>query len=730
MTVDDELVEAFLEESDENLNQLDLDLVALEDNPQDPELLARIFRTIHTIKGTCGFLGFGNLERLSHAGEDLLARLRSGEVVLDEAITTSLLSLVDEVRGVLAVVAETGTEGDADHSAVIADLRRHLPPAPADDEAPTPTAAPAPAAAPSPTPTAPPPAAAAPAATPAPPSAAREESTVRIDVAVLDALQDLVGELTLARMRLGDFVPDDGPLALSYNRLTAITRELQDTVMRARLQPIATATGRLRRIVRDVAAAEGKTVHLVIEGEDVTVDKAINEILRDPLVHLVRNAVDHGIEPPAERAAAGKAAQATLLIKASLIGGGVHIDVTDDGRGINVERIVEKAIAAGRVTPAQAASMTDSERMALLFQPGVSTAEQVTTISGRGVGMDVVRAGLEQVGGSIEAASEPGRGTSFRINVPLTLAILPAIIVDCGPCRFTVPQTDVLAVARVSDDEWDERIHTIGEARFLRYHGTLLPLIDLAEFLAIESTSDRRSATEIVVIRKQDRSYGLIVDAVQDDVDAVVKPLPRAIRGLGQYAGTTVLSDGRPSLILETAAPAAAAELHSRSSEPEARTEPAVANNRPLLITVSIGDESVAIPLNRVRRLERVEVARVERSGRHDVLQYHGEVLAVADLGTLLGVHPAAGDRVDRDTTAVVVCRGDHPDIGLLVDAIGDIEQAPADHPEADDTLGTLGRYVLGGRVTQVLDVDWVAAQTASTGHRSPVFEAAGGSRD
>ena len=193
MTVDDELVEAFLEDSDENLNQLDLDLVALEDNPQDPELLARIFRTIHTIKGTCGFLGFGNLERLSHAGEDLLAWLRSGEVGRDGAITASLLWLVDEVRGVLAVVAETGTEGDADHSAVIADLRRHLPPAPADDEAPTPTAAPAPAAAPSPTPTAPPPAAAAPAATPAPPSAAREESTVRIDVAVLDALQDLVG---------------------------------------------------------------------------------------------------------------------------------------------------------------------------------------------------------------------------------------------------------------------------------------------------------------------------------------------------------------------------------------------------------------------------------------------------------------------------------------------------------------------------------------------------------
>lgn len=729
MNVDDELVEAFLEESNENLNQLDLDLVALEDNPQDPELLARIFRTIHTIKGTCGFLGFGNLEGLSHAGEDLLARLRSGEVILDEAITTSLLSLVDEVRGVLATVAETGTEGDADHSAVIADLRRHLPqpaeaapvpPTAPPESAPTTpsTPAPAPATAPAPAPKT-----ATPTATPAPapPSAAREESTVRIDVAVLDALQDLVGELTLARMRLGDFVPDDGPLALSYNRLTAITRELQDTVMRARLQPIATATGRLRRIVRDVAAAEGKAVHLVIEGEDVTVDKAINEILRDPLVHLVRNAVDHGIESPTERAAAGKAAQATLLIKASLIGGGVHIDVTDDGRGINVDRIVDKAIAVGRVTASQAASMTDSERMALLFQPGVSTAEQVTTISGRGVGMDVVRAGLEQVGGSIEVASDPGRGTSFRINVPLTLAILPAIIVDCGPCRFTVPQTDVLAVARVSDDEWDERVRTIGDARFLRYHGTLLPLIDLAEFLALEPNADRTSATEIVVIRKLERSYGLIVDAVQDDVDAVVKPLPRAIRGLGQYAGTTVLSDGRPSLILETSAPAAAAELHSRGSDPDVQAEPAVITNRPLLITVTVGDERIAIPLNRVRRLERVEVARLERSGGHDVLQYHGEVLAVSDLGTLLGVDPVGTAAGGRGTTDVVVCRGDHPDLGLLVAAIGDIEQAPADHPDADDTPGTVGRYVLGGRVTRVLDVDWVAAQTASASRQSRV---------
>ncbi|MDQ1247030.1 MAG: two-component system, chemotaxis family, sensor kinase CheA [Actinomycetota bacterium] len=695
MNVDDELLEAFLEESDENLNQLDLDLVALEASPQDPELLARIFRTIHTVKGTCGFLGFGRLEGLSHAGEDLLASLRSGDLVLDEDITTSLLSLVDEVRLVLTTVADTGTEGEDDHAEVIADLRRHLEVGRRDDPA-SQTGSIAPT---EPT-----------AASPAP-AAFREESTVRIDVSVLDGLQDLVGELTLARMRLGDFVPEHGPLAHSYHRLTTITRDLQDTVMQARLQPIATATGRLRRIVRDVAASQHKQVRLVIEGDDVTVDKAINEILRDPLVHLVRNAVDHGIESPVERIAAGKPAEATVTIRASLIGGGVHLVVSDDGRGIDVQRLIESAVAAGRVAASDAAELTPDQRMALVFAPGVSTAAEVTTVSGRGVGMDVVRSSLQQVGGSIEVWSEPGAGSSFRIDVPLTLAILPALIVHCGPNRCTVPQTDVQAVVRVTAEEVAGRLHAIGSARFLRYRGSLLPLIDLAEYLGIEPSTNRAGQLEIVVIRKFERAYGLIVDEVGDDFDAVVKPLPRAIRAMAQYAGTTLLSDGSPSLILETAAPAASAHLETGLADPDARTAEESQNAGDSLVTLLVGGERFAIALGRVRRLERIDAAAVEHSGRHEVVQYHDTVLPISELGQVLGRRGSATPPGPGGRLSVVVCRGDHPDVGLVVDVIGDIEATPLADVEPTDLPGVVGQFVLGGFVTELLDVDWVVAR-------------------
>lgn len=690
MSLDEELIQAFLEESTENLDQLDLDLVALESDADNPELLSRIFRTIHTIKGTCGFLNFGDLEGLAHAGEDLLAELRDGTVTLDAAVTSSLLGLVDRIRAVLAVVERTGTEGDFDHSSVIADLRQSR------QRRATPAVVP-----PAPTPLAPPEGL----------IAAAEETSVRIDVAVLDHLQDLVSELTLARLRVGAHVPDDGGLAQAFRQLTATTRDLQDTVMQARLQPVSTATDRLRRIVRDLAAREGKVVHLHIEGGDVLVDKAINEVLRDPLVHLVRNAVDHGIEFPEQRTALGKSAEATVRIEAAVIGGGFQIEVTDDGRGINGARLVDKAIAAGQLSADRATTLTETERVSLLFLPGVSTASEVTTISGRGVGMDVVRSNLEQIGGSIDVWSEPGMGTTFRISVPLTLAILPALVVRCGQDRYTIPQADVQAIVRVHPSNARDLIEEVGGVRLLHHHQSLLPLVNLAHYLGITATAAGEDL-EIVVVERLDRTYGLVVDAVGDSVEAVVKPLPRALRGLACYAGVTVLSDGQPCLILETSAPAIEAGLSPQSGPTTEPLPPSDPNQRPFLVA-TVADNRLAIPLDHVHRLLTVASSTIEHSGHDEVVQYQGGILGLIRLDRLLDIG-AAQDSADL---TVVVCSATGAAVGLVVDEVNDIEWANPAQAEHLEEPCLSGRMVIAGRAADLVALDAVVAHGL---HRHP----------
>lgn len=683
MSADAELVQAFLEESTENLDQLDLDLVALEVNPSDPELLGRVFRTIHTVKGTCGFLDYSRLEALSHAGEDLLAALRDGVLVLDQPITSSLLRLVDEIRGVLAIVQRTGEEGSSDHAEIIAELRGHLlaPQVPGGPVAP--------------------------AATPvilAPP-VGHEETSIRIDVAVLDHLQDLVGELTLARLRLGDFVPEDGSLAHAFHKLTVTTRDLQDSVMQARLQPVSTVTDRLRRIVRDLAAAEGKQVVMQILGDDVAVDKAINEVLRDPLVHLVRNAIDHGVEPPEERLAAGKSAAATVQIAAAVIGGGVRIEVSDDGRGIDGSQLVARAVEAGRLTAQRAETLSEMERLSLLFLPGVSTAAAVTTVSGRGVGMDVVRANLELVGGSIDLWSEPGVGATFRIHVPLTLAILPAIIVACGQGRYTIPQADVQAIVRMSAGESADLVQHVGIARFLPYRGALLPLVDLAGYLGV-SPNRADDGLDIVVIHRLERMYGLIVDGVGDSVEAVVKPLPRALRGIPCFAGVTVLSDGRPSLILEASAPAADADVHQHDEPlPQVISDSAAGGVK--VLTMTVADNRLAVPLARVNRLISSSVRDVEHTGHDEVVQDRGAILPLIRVGVLLDL--VSGPAPDE--FVVVVCTTGEGLVGLVVDVIVDIETADLAAAEPVDDPFLAGRLVVSNRVTELLDVDRLADQ-------------------
>ena len=717
---DDEIVQAFLEESKENLDQLDCDLVALEARPTDPAILAQVFRTIHTIKGTCGFLGYGRLEALTHSAESLLDALRSGDLLLDAVITNVLLHLVDAVRGVLLLIESTGGEGDDDHGALIAALDATLTPA-----APATAAAPAMPAAPV-LPIEAPVAEGAEAgdvvrqAAPVVRPADSTETTVRVDVAVLDTLMDLVGELVLARSQIGELTDDDeGPLTLPFRQLRVITSELQEAVMQARLQPVGTVTGKFRRIVRDLAAALDKRIRLEIEGEEVGVDKAVNEALRDPLLHLVRNAVDHGIETPDERIAAGKPAQGTLTIRAFHQGGRVHVELADDGRGIDPTRLVEKATATGLITAAEADALTPREAMDLMFLPGLSTKAQVSTLSGRGVGMDIVRSTLEHVGGSIDVASEPGRGTVFRINVPLTLAIMPALVAWSGGGRYAIPQVDVHEVVCVAPEEAQESVHEVDSARILRRRGRLLPLVDLAALLRV-SPVEQTSRLTIVVVETNGRRFGLVVDAVGETTEAVVKPLTPATRSIPVFAGVTILSDGRPSLILDISGLAAGAGIAiGRADDIEVTDEPdSGANNvSSLLLASDPGGGRIAIELRAVRRLEQFASEAVERSGVHDVVQYRGEILPLISVSDVLPRRPDASARAAAGPAGgaagmlqAVVCESSAGLVGLVVGRIEDVVEMPSAPPQPASRRGVAASLVVGDRVTELLDIEALVA--------------------
>jgi two-component system chemotaxis sensor kinase CheA len=693
---DEEIIQAFLEESRENLDQLDRDLVELEQRPSDPQLLSQVFRTIHTIKGTCGFLGFHHVEALTHAGENLLGALREGELGLDAPITTSLLGLVDAVRRTLELIDRTGTEGDDDHAAVIAGLRRHRA-APldlelAEEQAAAPTLAAEVRAAP--------------------------ETTVRVDVTVLDKLMDLVGELVLARSQFGESATtgDDGELSLPYRQLRIVTSELQEGVMQARLQPVGTVTGRLRRVVRDLAAAMGKEVGIEIDGEDIGVDKAVNEALRDPLLHLVRNAVDHGIELPEERLAAGKPARGSLTLRAFQAGGRVHIELADDGRGIDAGRVVAKAIATGVVSHDDGVALTPDEVLDLMFRPGLSTKEEVTHISGRGVGLDVVRSALQHVGGSIDVSSEPGRGAVFRLTVPLTLAIMPVLIASVGAERYAVPQVDVQEVVYLSADEMASALHHVDDALVLRLRDRLLPLVDLADQLHLEPDRDGGGLT-VIVVETAGRRFGIAVGGVGDATDAVVKPLTRATRSIRLFGGVTILSDGRPSLILDVGGLASSTGI---TATPFVDTDDRRVESQDLAATLLLASGAdggrLAVEMAVVRRLEQIPVGSVQRSGPLEVVHNNGGIVPLIRVADLLpnGSTPSA----PTDLLDAVVCESSIGLVGLVVGHIEDVVARPAATPQPPSRRGVAARVVVDHRVTEVLDVETlvVAAGLGGTG--------------
>ena len=550
---DQEIVTEFLIESNENLSRLDQEMVELEKRPDDAGLLASIFRTIHTVKGTCGFLGFTTVEAITHHAENLLSLLRNGELVFTAAHVSLILETVDATRRELVSIEASGRESGA----LYEDLRERLraagvvgasvsPPAPAPAEEPVPLESPATVALVAHQGT---PELGLPGATSAHGAPAAADSTIRVDVSLLDRLMNLVGELVLARNQILQFSAkqEHALFNATSQRFNLITTQLQEGVMKTRMQPIGVVWNKLPRVVLDLSASCGKQISLQMDGADTELDKSIIEAIKDPLTHIVRNCCDHGIERPEVRIGRGKPAQGRLLLRAFHEGGQVNIEIIDDGGGIDPARVKAKAIANGLIRPEQAESMSDREAVNLVFQPGFSTVEQVTNISGRGVGMDVVKTNIENIGGSVDLVSNHQVGTTVKLKIPLTLAIIPGLVVSSGDQRFVIPQVNLLELLRLEGQAGLSQIEHIHGAPVYRRRGALLPRGYLNQVLNLSQAADvaAQSVVNIVVLQAEDRQFWLVVDGVNDTQEIVVKPLGKQLQGMTCYEGATIMGDGK-----------------------------------------------------------------------------------------------------------------------------------------------------------------------------------------
>jgi two-component system, chemotaxis family, sensor kinase CheA len=750
----DELTREFLIESQEGLDRMERCLTELEERPQDTALLAEIFRAVHTIKGTTGFLGFKRLEKLAHSGENLLGILRDGKLTADRAVITGLLQLLDGLRAILKSIEADATEGAGEDNALIEQLdllqtpaqaaakrpvrimagvqakakassapaapekRTNAPAAPA-PPAPAPSAAPSSASAPEVVESSQPAPPAAPSGASAPPAAAdadaartrtqansAAESTLRVDVALLNRMMNLVGELVLTRNQVLQATASDPNMTMLSRRLDMVTADLRESVMRARMQPVSNIFSKMPRIVRDVSQSLGRRVRLQMEGQETELDKSLLEAIKDPLTHAVRNSLDHGIEPPEAREAAGKDPEGTLRLRAVQEGSHVVIEVADDGAGIAVEKVRAKAIERGLITPERAALLSERELLQLIFLPGFSTAATVTNVSGRGVGMDVVRTNVERIGGKVEIDSRAGKGTTLRLRIPLTLAIIPALIVRSLSQSFALPQGALSELVHVPPEQASTAIEWIQNAPLYRLRGRLLPLVFLDHLLRPGRECKMAEGRDnfIAVLDADGRRFGLVVDGLADPEEIVVKPLSTVLKGIGFYSGATVLGNADLALILDPGSIALKAGVTMGADEESAHAaEDEKDLSKVEYLLVEAGGRRAGVPLADVLRIEQLPNSRIEYVGYRPVLNFEGHLLPVEDAS---GILAAAGP---DDPVIVVVCREGDRHVGIAVSHVLDVA-AGADLFEAGTRSQTAGITLLKDRVTGVVDLGSVAA--------------------
>ena len=696
----DDLLADFLTETNEGLASLDTALLQLERNPANSAVLSEVFRTVHTIKGTCGFLGLPRLEGVAHAAENVLGLWRDGSLAVTQSGISLILSAADRIKQIVAGLEGAGTEPVGDDTALKAALA-----AAATGEAPP--AAPAAQAAIAATPVE---AVAAVRAVAADPvseivgGGANAPQTIRVAVDVLEDLMVLVSELVLTRNQLMQLArsEENAAFAVPLQRLSQITSDLQDGVMKTRMQPIGNAWAKLPRLVRDLSQDLGKRIELDMRGADTELDRQVMELIKDPLTHMVRNSADHGLERPDQRRMAGKSETGRILLNAFHEGGHIVLEIGDDGRGLNTDRIKAKAISQGLATEAELATMSEREIHRFIFRAGFSTAAEVTSVSGRGVGMDVVKTNIERIGGVVDLRSREHRGTTFTIKIPLTLAIAAALIVEAGGERFAIPQAGVLELVRVGLGD-GPKVERIKDAPVLRLRDQLVPLVPLKQLLRLDTAPDTATDGFVVVTQVGSQLFGIVVDRVFDTEEIVVKPVAPILRHITMFSGNTILGDGSVIMILDpngiARATGLSAELASEGNGMQAQDHVARSNERTTSLLLFRAGEGApkGVPLGLVARLENLDVSRIERAGDSLVVQYRNTLMPLVPLHGFMNM-PESGNQ------AVLVFGDGDRAMGLMVDEILDVVDASLNIDPAGVRPGFLGSCVVAGKVTEVLD--------------------------
>ncbi len=811
---DDEILQGFIEESLEHLADIENDLLTIEEGGAniDEDLVNKVFRAAHSIKGGAGFMGLTVIQELSHATENVLGLIRSKKLIPTPEIINVLLIASDQLQSMIEDVQNSNevdisahllplnaiADGSFSQPAQDVEIAKPVAVAAAESERVLQKPKPAPPPKPEPEPVS----LEEPEEDPIPSlpeddelddhdsyadanssvihpgrmesssdrqktsgPPAKTETTLRVHVSLLDSLMNLAGELVLSRNQLLQTIgTDDLRNAEAVGqRIDLITSELQEAIMLTRMQPIGNVFSKFPRVVRDLAKKLNKTIDLNIVGKDVELDKTIIEAINDPLTHLVRNSVDHGIEKPADRKKVGKSEIGLVVLKAYHEAGQVVIEISDDGKGLDGDALAASAVSKGLLTPEQAQAMSDKEKINLIFLPGFSTAKEVTDVSGRGVGMDVVKTNLDQLGGHVDIISAKGVGTTISIKLPLTLAIIPCQIIETGGERYAIPQVNLEELLRIPANQVQSRVERVGDAEVVRLRGTLLPLIRLADVIGVErtyfdygteevktdrreNTADRRgkesplfrtandtekkaaphdqsfhrsvldrrnsasSALNIVVVSTGAMKYGLIVDRLQDSEEIVIKPLGRHLQQCKGYAGATIMGDGRIALILDVSNLARMARLNSLDgSDRAAEVAKAAADalraqkdKQSLLIFKSSEVEHFAVPLNQVERIEKIKRSDIEELGGKRVMKYRGGSLILICVDDLAAVHPLA----DNEDLLVIVFNIAKRAIGLL--AIGPIDALEVSADIDDTTLsqpGIMGSIIIDQHTTMLVNV-------------------------
>jgi two-component system chemotaxis sensor kinase CheA len=746
----DDLISEFITETTDSLSMLDQALVKLEQNPNDEAILGNIFRIVHTIKGTCGFLGLPRLESVAHASENVLGKIREKELEATPQAITLVLESLDCIKELIDYLSSNGQEPDGEDS----DLRGRLnhfadtgqiqgsaaAPQPAasapaaevpldmasffkgdDDlnalieeqknkksEHAAETVAVAPAANSAPEAEAPkvaPPQAKSDAQKPAAAAAVSgEASSIRVNLDVLENLMQMVSELVLTRNQLMQIVrtKEDRDFLAPLQHLSHITSELQEGVMKTRMQPIGNAWQKFPRLIRDLSLELNKKIELKMVGAETELDRQLLEMIKDPLTHMVRNSCDHGLEVPADRKKAGKPETGTVTLSAFHEGGHIIIKIIDDGRGLNIARIKEKIVTNKLATESELENLSNQQIMQYIFRPGFSTAEKVTAVSGRGVGMDVVKTNIEKIGGTVELDSEYGKGSEFSIKIPLTLAIVSVLIVEACGERFAIPQINVTELVRVGK-ETAHVVETINKAPVIRLREKLLPLVELGAVLGmhVDDVDWASRNAFVAVCRVGGSDFGVIVDRVFDTEEIVVKPVADLIKSIPLYSGNTILGDGSVIMILDPnglARTVGEVEI-GNDADAEAAALAKKAEKLVGFLLFSIGKGSPkAVPLELISRLEEIDVSTIEIAGDEPVVQYRGELMRLISL-------PGSDPLPTEGLVEIVVFTYDNSTVGLVVSQIVDIVHAPLDMKLHSKEKFYLGSMVIHDKTTDVVDV-------------------------